>query len=210
MPCAICDTRRPRRFCPGVRGEICTLCCGKEREETIDCPLDCVFLQEAHRHEKPLEVRPEEMPEADIRVSEDFLRQHETLIVLFSKALLDSASEVQGVTDEDARQALSCLVRTFRTLQSGLIYESRPDNPFAAHIFSRMQELVGRLRSAEERSGGVHRIRDAELLGIFVFLLRMEVAQRNGRKRSRAFLTFLRSAVGAPVSPQSQPSLLVP
>lgn len=157
-----------------------------------------------------MEVRPEEMPEADIRVSEDFLRQHETLIVLFSKALLDSASEVQGVTDEDARQALSCLVRTFRTLQSGLIYESRPDNPFAAHIFSRMQELVGRLRSAEERSGGVHRIRDAELLGIFVFLLRMEVAQRNGRKRSRAFLTFLRSAVGAPVSPQSQPSLLVP
>jgi hypothetical protein len=210
MTCALCNTRRPRRFCPGVRGEICTLCCGKEREETIDCPLDCEFLQEAHRHEKPAALQPTDMPEPDIRVSEEFLREHETLIILFSRALLDSASEIPGVTDEDARQALACLVRTFRTLQSGLIYESRPENPFAAHIYSSVQELVGKLRSAEKRTGGVQRIRDAEFLGVFVFLLRMEVAQRNGRKRSRAFLTFLRSAVGAPSSSQDQPSLLVP
>jgi len=52
MECAICQTRRPRRFCPGVRGEICSLCCGAEREVTVDCPLDCEFLREARRHEK--------------------------------------------------------------------------------------------------------------------------------------------------------------
>ena len=42
--------RRPKRFCPGVRGDICTICCGTEREITVDCPLDCVYLREAHQH----------------------------------------------------------------------------------------------------------------------------------------------------------------
>ena len=52
MPCAICQIRRPRRFCPGVRGDICSLCCGTEREVTVNCPLDCEYLQEARKHEK--------------------------------------------------------------------------------------------------------------------------------------------------------------
>ena len=52
MACAICETRRPRRFCPGVRGDICSICCGTEREVTVDCPLDCEYLQEARRHDK--------------------------------------------------------------------------------------------------------------------------------------------------------------
>ena len=54
MACALCETRRPRRFCPGVRGDICTLCCGSEREVSVACPLDCEYLREAHKHEKPV------------------------------------------------------------------------------------------------------------------------------------------------------------
>ena len=45
MNCAICETRRPRRYCPGVRGEICAICCGTAREVTVDCPLDCPYLR---------------------------------------------------------------------------------------------------------------------------------------------------------------------
>src|ERR1035441_6424798 len=60
MQCSICQTRRSRRFCPGVRGEICSLCCGEEREVTVDCPLDCEFLREGRRHEKAPARNPAE------------------------------------------------------------------------------------------------------------------------------------------------------
>ena len=53
MKCHICDTRKPRRHCPGVNGEICSICCGNEREVSISCPLDCPYLVEARLHEKP-------------------------------------------------------------------------------------------------------------------------------------------------------------
>ncbi len=38
MKCPICDTRKPRRHCPGVHGEICSICCGNEREVSISLP----------------------------------------------------------------------------------------------------------------------------------------------------------------------------
>ena len=56
MKCRICDTRKPRRYCPGVTGDICSICCGNEREVTVDCPLDCPFLVEARVQLAVLEV----------------------------------------------------------------------------------------------------------------------------------------------------------
>ena len=81
MACAICHIRKPRRFCPGVRGDICTICCGTEREVTVDCPWDCAYLQEARKHERSAQVNADGFPNQDIRVSEDFLRDHEPLLV---------------------------------------------------------------------------------------------------------------------------------
>ena len=63
MLCAICGVRKARRFCPGVRGNICTLCCGTEREVTVDCPLDCEYLQEAHRQDVDTRSSPVELVE---------------------------------------------------------------------------------------------------------------------------------------------------
>ena len=76
MVCKICETRRPKRACPAVGGDICSLCCGREREVTLSCPLDCVYLQEARKHERPAEVDPREFPNQDIRLTETFVREN--------------------------------------------------------------------------------------------------------------------------------------
>ena len=65
MKCVICEERKPRRHCPGVRGEICHTCCGQERENTVDCPLDCAYLREARVREKAAEVNPAGIPFSD-------------------------------------------------------------------------------------------------------------------------------------------------
>ena len=56
MSCALCHDRKEKRFCPALHDRICPQCCGEAREVTIDCPSDCVYLQQAREHEKPREA----------------------------------------------------------------------------------------------------------------------------------------------------------
>ena len=201
MKCKICDTRKPRRHCPGINGEICSLCCGNEREVTISCPLECPFLAEARLHEKPRALNPDDVPNQDVQVTEQFLREHESLLVFLSGRLLEASLTAAGAVDSDVREALQSLIRTYRTLQSGLYYETRPANLIAAGIHGRMQEAVEALRKQLAEKSATP-VRDAEILGTLVFLERVELNQNNGRPRGRAFLDYLRAYF-----PQSQESL---
>lgn len=196
--CQICETRRPRRACPGLRGDICAPCCGAEREVTVDCPFDCEYLREARRHERPPEVNPDEFPNRDIRVTESFLREHEELLMFVSQALFQAAVETPGAIDLDVREALDAVIRTHRTLDSGLYYETRPANPLAAGVQLRLGELLAEYRKALQERTGMNTLRDAELLGVIAFLQRLEIQHNNGRRRSRAFLDFLRGYFARP------------
>jgi len=192
MKCRICDTRKPRRYCPGVSGDICSICCGNEREVTVDCPLDCQYLIEARLHEKPREVKPEEVPNQDIRVSEEFLRTNEPLLLFLGAKLLEASLATSGAVDSDIHEALDSLVRTYRTLQSGLYYETRPSNLLAAAIHQKLQEGLDKLRKQLAEKGATP-IRDADILGMLAFLQRVELFQSNGRPRGRAFVDYLRA-----------------
>jgi hypothetical protein len=212
MACAICETRRERRYCPGVRGEICTVCCGTEREVTVNCPLDCEYLQDARRHDKPVETPDEQIPNLDIRVSEKFVTDHEALITYLGSVIATGAlTAEQAPVDFDVREALASLVRTYRTLQSGVYYEDIPTNPFASALYRRVQDAMQEARLKETEQHGMTRTRDADVLGALVFLQRIEYDRNNGRKRGRAFIDFLRAIYfsSAPAE-EAPPSLILP
>jgi hypothetical protein len=211
MVCAICEIRKPKRFCPGVRGDICTLCCGTEREVTVHCPLDCPHLQDARKHDKLPGVDPDQFPNLDIKVTDDFLHENEDLLVFLGRGMLRAALEAQGAVDSDVREALDALIRTYRTLQSGVYYETRPQNLLAGAFYARIQEEIAGLRQRENESGGVTRTRDNQILGLLVFLQRLELDRSNGRKLGRAFIDFLRSFFQPEEAAQpAAPSLILP
>jgi hypothetical protein len=190
--CKICNIRKPRRYCPGVVGDICSICCGTEREVTVRCPFECPYLQEARRHEQPPTADPETFPNKDIRVNEQFLYENETLLLMTGSALLKAVLETAGATDSDVREALDAIVRTQRTRQSGLYYDTRPSNPIAASIQELAQENLEEARKQMAAQSGSAHIRDSDLLGIVVFLQRMAIQHNNGRPLGRAFIDFLR------------------
>jgi len=189
--CQICEKRRPRRTCPGVRGDICAPCCGEEREVSVDCPLDCSYLAEARRHEKLPDVNPDEFPNADIQIKEGFIDEHANLLILLGRALTESSMETLGATDFDVREALAAIVKTYRTRESGLIYETRPSNPYAAAVQQGLQTRIEDGARRLHEATGMHVVRDSEVLGLLVFLQRLEIQHNNGRRRGRAFLHFL-------------------
>lgn len=197
--CKLCEKKRARRYCPGVRADICPVCCGTERENTIDCPLECEYLQDARRHERAAPLLDSDFPNKDIRLKEEFVREHEDLVIWLTVAVRQ-AMEKEHAVDFDTREALDALIRTYRTRESGLIYETRPQNPYAAAIQEALQNSVDELRERVTETSGLHTLRDAEVLGALVFLQRLEIQHNNGRRRGRAFFDFLRTYFPTPAA----------
>lgn len=168
-----------------------------------------MYLREARRREEPPVADPATFPNQDIEITEDFLRRHEQLLLLLSVHLLQAALEIPDVLDTDVKDALAALVKTYRTVQTGLIYETRPDNMLAAAIADRLQNAVAELRKAAAEQSGMQLIRDVDILGIFAFLQRMEIQQNNGRRLGRAFIDFLREHFKPAHQPEANPSLIV-
>lgn len=190
--CKICGKRRARRHCPAITGDICTICCGTEREVSLSCPLVCEYLHEAHRHEKPLSVPAEQVSNKDIVVSEDFVRSHEELLLFCVYSLVQAATRTPGAIDVDVMSALEALIQTHRTLESGLVYETRPENSVAAAVQRDFTASLNDYQKERTEREGLFQVRNSELLKVFVFLHRIGQQSQNGRPRGRMFLDLLR------------------
>jgi hypothetical protein len=218
--CAICHKRKAKRHCPGVHGEICALCCGTEREVSVDCPLDCVYLRESRRHGADHPDAPPEMPFPDVEVGDRFLHQHEQFIGQVSIRLLRHFLENPLVADNEALEALDQLVRTYQTQQSGIYYESLPENAVAVGVFRDLKKFLDEAQERERRQGGLTtgvpglaqgagQLKDGDIIGALVFLARLATVHRNGRPRGRAFLDFLRQTFPEAATPAREESRLI-
>ena len=196
--CHLCEMRPPRRHCPALEREICAPCCGEGREETISCPLECEYLREARRHEKQRELDGRQMPHPEIELTDKVMQQNQPLAIVTGRLLLVSALEVQGTVDADMGEALDALVRTLKTADSGLVYETRPSNGIAAAVMARFQDEMAKFREHIAEQSGSHSVRDKDLLAVLVFWQRMEWQHNNGRRRSRSFIESLYGVLPAP------------
>jgi hypothetical protein len=194
MTCAICEKRKEKRFCPAVHGRICPQCCGEQREVTLDCPSDCVYLQQAREHEKPratADLDPASLF-LTVEVSDQFLYQHEHLILGLTYALARSVRADRSLKDNDLIAALSSLARTWETLvNSGLHYETPIPNVAQQAVAAQVQSMLKEYREAEQKHVGYVQLRDSEVLHALVFLIRMGLGRTSGRPKSRAFVDFL-------------------
>lgn len=205
--CKICGVRRARRNCPGVQGMICPICCGTEREVSISCPLDCEYLREARlhesksRHDSETHAKPKPTPHPDVPLTEDFLERHTGLLAFFGMSLLRAALETQGAVDRDVVGALEALIRTQRTLESGLVYQTRATDRVAAAIQARMEKAFEDYQRVRREREGLAGYRTAEILGVLVFLIRLSSRLVNGRPRGRAFIEYLSEQMPLPEPP---------
>jgi len=208
LTCAICETRKEKRFCPAVHGRICPPCCGEQREVTLDCPSDCVYLQQARQHERPrsLEALDRDALFPNVEIGEQFLYEQEHLILGLSFALAKSAKADRRIRDSDLLSALTTLAGRYETLAtSGLHYEGAGTNIVHQAIAAEVQNMVKEYREAEQKHTGHTRLRDSGVLRALVFLLRMGLTRTSGRPKARAFVEFLfqqfpepQSAIAAP------------
>jgi hypothetical protein len=216
LACAICEKRKAKRFCPAVHGRICPQCCGEQREITLDCPPECVYLQQAHAHEKPRPV--EELDPATlfpkVQIGDRFLYEQEHLLLGLSYALARSARADRGVRDADLIGALTSLAKSYETLaSSGLHYEIPMTSLTQQAIAAEVQQMLKEYREAEQKHLGYTRLRESDVLRALVFLLRMGMTRTSGRPKSKGFVAFLFRQFpeqAASVAAPTQSSIIMP
>jgi hypothetical protein len=207
--CQRCGQRRARRACPALHADICAICCGTEREVSIACPLECEYLHEAHKREKPLAVDPKDAAEPDVDVSEEFIREQEEFLLFAMYSLVQAALRTPGAVDTDALEALDALIKTQRTAESGLIYESHPANMVAAAVQRGFSDSLADYQKIRAESGTQASLRGKDILGVLVFLRRFGQQSLNGRPRGRMFLDLLRQMTPEQRIDERAPSIIL-
>jgi len=214
MACPICEKRPPKRFCPAKGDKICPICCGKEREVTIDCLSDCSHLIAAHRyeaeHRKPFLAQ--DFPYRDISFPPDFVYEHWPVVSNIAEAILDFQIQNKDLNDNGVYAALESLAETYRTLGTGIYYEKPPDLPVARALYGQIAESLQNFRKqAAEQTGFSSSLKESDIFRLLVFLLRICRQETNGRPRARAFLGVLRSRFPLPQkAPQETSRIIMP
>jgi hypothetical protein len=194
VSCAICEVRKEKRFCPAAHGRICPQCCGEQREVTLDCPSDCVYLRQARAHEKPRAADNLKNAELflQVEVGDQFIYEREHLLMGLSYALAKSARADRSLSDRDLIAALTSMAKTYETLvNSGLHYETPIAGIGQQAVVAEIQNMLKEFREAEHKHLGYSTLRDSDVLRALVFLIRMAHGRTSGRPKSRAFLDFL-------------------
>lgn len=213
MSCPICEKRKPQRICPARGDRICAICCGREREVTIDCPSDCPHLLSARRyeveHRKPLATS--EIPFPDVELTLDVIRRNQAALSGIGLAILKTAQENPELRDPETLTALGALAETCRTLESGIYFERPPDAHLPRALYNQLAQFLDEFKKQEAQQTGFSPLKNSEIFRLVVFLLRVGRRESNAKPRSRAFLDFLRAQFpAAPETQSSVPRIILP
>ena len=199
MTCPICHKRKAKRFCPARGDSICSVCCGTEREVTIDCPSDCPHLIASRRYDyERKEIDWEKMPFRDTKIEPSFLDDHEALVGALAYSVCVYARDNHDLVDADVLAAISSLAETYRTLSSGIYYEKPLDYRLQRELYDRLRAAVEDHRKAEAQHTGLGAMRDADVRDALIFLAQLGFTRSNERPKGRAFLDLLRSQLKLP------------
>jgi len=209
--CPICEKRKAARYCPAKGASICAVCCGTEREVTISCPPDCTYLLAAHRYEDEHQREvPRDAPFLEERIPQDLAHTSAPLIGSLAFAVAKFASGQPSAADPDVLAAFTALAATYKTLESGLLYERVPDIPVQRELYQALAATLEEVRRKAAESGGPA-IKVSAIFHVLVFLYRMGLLRSNGRPRSRRFVEFLRGQFPqAQELQREEPRIIVP
>lgn len=216
MPCPICEKRKAERFCPAKGEKICALCCGREREVSIDCPSDCGYLTAAHRYEDQHQrALPHDTRLLDVKVSEELIYAHQNLLSGIAFSVAKFAAAHPATTDPDVLAALEALAETSKTLSAGIIYEKPPDAPLPRELYAALSAFLNEARQPSGQRPGDSAfaspapINDSEICSLLVFLHRLGLLRTNGRPRARRFIGFLRGQFPAAAELKREESRII-
>ena len=154
MSCPVCEKRKAVRFCPAKAEKICAVCCGTEREVTIDCPVDCSYLAAAHRYEDQQQrALPPDTPFLEDRIPGGVIQEHQQLMAALAFTIAKFSAAQPPTVDPDVLAALQALAETYKTLGSGLYYERPPVLPLPKDLYAALTGFLNDIKQKASAAG---------------------------------------------------------
>jgi hypothetical protein len=192
--CPICNKRKAKRQCPARADSICTICCGTEREVTIDCPSDCAHLVASRQNDLTrLEIDWDKLPFAEVKFNRGFAEQNSALIYDLDHAICKFAAGYRELVDSDVLAALRTLAETYRTQSSGIIYEKPIDYRLQRELYESLKEAIAVFKKDMAERMGITTVRDSDVRDALIFLTQLCAIHENGRPKGRAYLDLIRA-----------------
>jgi hypothetical protein len=212
VSCPVCEKRKAARFCPAKGEKICAVCCGTEREVTIDCPSDCAYLVAAHRYENEHQRSlPPDTALLDEKIPQDLVYTHQQLMAALAFSIAKFCAAQPAATDTDVLASIQALAATYKTLRSGLIYEKPPDAPRSRELYAALIAFLDEAKKQRAERASSASLKDSEIFYLLVFLYRMGLLRTNGRPHSRRYIEFLRNQFPqAPELKREESRIIVP
>ena len=193
MICPICSKRKAKRFCPARGDSICTVCCGTEREVSIDCPSDCPYLVASRKNDaERRHIDRSDLPFPDADISQLFARTHSPLMIALLSSIARYARDHRPLVDADAVAALKALADSYRTLSSGLYYEKPPDYLYQRELYQELKAALEEFQRVETQRQGLISTRNSDIRDALIYLTQLGAIRSNGRPKGRAFLDLIR------------------
>ena len=209
MSCPICEKRKPERFCPAKGEKICSVCCGTQREVSLDCPSDCSYLVAAHRYEDEHQHSiPGDTPFLDVKLPEETIHTHQVVLSGLAFVAAKFSIAQPSAADPDIIAAFQAIAETWKTLAAGIYYEKPPEAQLARQLYTDLNTFLNDTKKLPPEG---HRpaIKDAEIFLLLVFLYRMGLLRTNGRPRSRRYIQFLRAQFPQTQEPQREENRII-
>lgn len=200
VDCSICHTRKASRACSVINKQICSQCCGTERENTLDCPAECTHLQNARTHEKMRsnqDIQDQSLLFSDVILTMKFVAEQEEFSGGLALLLAQAACSDHTLRDRDVLVALSTLAREYQHLASGnRMPISTEANESQKGLIDQLRVGVVAYRKYQSTKQNQQTLTDIDVYKSFVFLIRTALARTSGRPFSRSFTQFLSSMGG--------------
>jgi hypothetical protein len=210
LSCPICSHRKVKRFCPARGENICAVCCGTEREVTIECPADCPHLVASRKYDEGRrQVDWSKVPFADVKIPFEFAQSHTRLLAVLISSIWEYARDHRQVVDTDAIAALQALAETYRTLSSGLYYEKPPDYLYQRELYHGLKAALEEFKQDESERQGLATTRHSEIRDALIFLTQLGAIHENGRPKGRAFLDLIRTQLAPEASTQPASNIVL-
>jgi hypothetical protein len=144
MTCPLCQKRPPKRACPALRQDICTVCCGTKRLVEIQCPEDCRYLEAAQRHPAAVVKRQIDRDVTLLMASVGPLseQQLQLFFLLQSMVLAYKPEGLARLLDADIALASGALAGSLESASKGVIFEEATASVVAEGLRRAMRPVL--------------------------------------------------------------------
>lgn len=151
----------------------------------------------------------DEISDPEVEITEEFLISQEELFMFSVYTLVQAALRTTHAVDTDVIAALKAQIQTYRTAQSGLLYETRSENLVAAQIQQKFSDSLANYEKERREREMLSEHRDSDIFKILVMLCRIGQQNLNGRPKGRMFIDVLRSLTPETGVDERAPSIIL-